>query len=251
MASAIRRTLAGIFAISWFLVPGFGITDLTVTWNPDWPQVLEAGWGVFMTFFVGVPFAAIAIRPAPPPAAAIQLYVAGTTLVISAIAAAEWALIIWGLAVTIETAIVTGIPRHWPFAVPTPTSWLPLAALGLIGAGPWLAYAAQMWDFNRQDRFDTDITMGIDHYSVQGGYGVAALALVAIAALWPAGRRLIGTCVGISAAYLGLVSWAWHPTPGSFNQTWSILGIVWGAGVAVLAFIPTTTAGRARVASSG
>ena len=72
----VRRILAA----SWFLLPGFGIIDLTVTWNPDWPQVLEAGWGLFISFFVGIPFAAIALRPVPPRAAAVQLYVAAAAI---------------------------------------------------------------------------------------------------------------------------------------------------------------------------
>jgi hypothetical protein len=32
---------------------------------------------------------------------------------------------------------------------------------------PWTVYAIAMWDLNRQDRPDADITVGIDHYSVQ------------------------------------------------------------------------------------
>jgi hypothetical protein len=32
-----------------------------------------------------------------------------------------------------------------------------------------------MWDLNRQDRPDADITVGIDHYSVQGAYRLACL----------------------------------------------------------------------------
>ena len=37
--------LSGLFAVSWFVLPGFAVIDLSVTWNADWPQVLEAGWG--------------------------------------------------------------------------------------------------------------------------------------------------------------------------------------------------------------
>lgn len=247
MTSVARRAFAGVFAATWFVFPGFGLIDLTVTWDPDWPQVLEAGWGLFMTFFVGVPFVAIASRRNPPPAAAIQLYVAATTLCITAVGAAEWALILWGLVIAIETVIVTGVPRRWPFAVRATTSARPLAALALIGAGPWLVYAVNMWDFNRQDRLDKDITVGIDHYSVQGGFGVAVSALVVIAALWPAGRRFIALCVGIAAAYLGLVSWAWHPTPASFNQAWSALCMAWGIGVAVLGLVLARAKNRVSV----
>jgi hypothetical protein len=86
-----------------------------------------------------------------------------------------------------------------------------------------MAYAVAMWDLNRQDRPDADITVGIDHYSVQGAYGLALLWLVTLAALWPAARLLAATCAGLSAVYLGVVSWAWHPTQGSFNRRWSVL----------------------------
>ena len=74
---------------------------------------------------------------------------------------------------------------------------------------------------------------------MQGGFDVAALVLVAVAALWLPGRRFLGTSVGISTAYLGVVSWAWHPTPGSFNHTWSIMCIMWGASVALLSLTAT------------
>jgi hypothetical protein len=38
------RATAGLFAVSWVVLPGFGAIDLAVTWSADWPQVLEAGW---------------------------------------------------------------------------------------------------------------------------------------------------------------------------------------------------------------
>jgi hypothetical protein len=37
--------------------------DLSVTWNAEWPQVLEAGWGLFATVIVGASFARLAVRP--------------------------------------------------------------------------------------------------------------------------------------------------------------------------------------------
>jgi hypothetical protein len=41
--AVVRRVLAGFFAIL-FTFSGFGLIDLTVTWNAEWPQVLEAAW---------------------------------------------------------------------------------------------------------------------------------------------------------------------------------------------------------------
>ena len=45
MQVAALRAIAGLFALSWIVVPGFGAIDLAVTWSSDWLQVLEAGWG--------------------------------------------------------------------------------------------------------------------------------------------------------------------------------------------------------------
>ena len=57
------RALAVLFALTWLVLPGFGLIDLSVTWDPDWPVVLEASWGVFMTVLVGGSFLAVALRP--------------------------------------------------------------------------------------------------------------------------------------------------------------------------------------------
>src|SRR5688500_10952971 len=57
------RLLAVFFALTWLVLPGFGLLDLSVTWDPDWPVVLEASWGVFMTVLVGGSLLAVAIRP--------------------------------------------------------------------------------------------------------------------------------------------------------------------------------------------
>lgn len=85
-----------------------------------------------------------------------------------------------------------------------------------------------MWDLNRDDRSDADITVGVDHYSVQRAYGVASLALVTFAALWPTGRLFMGVA----------------SDPGKFQPTWSALCISWG--VAVIALSIRTGPAKAR-----
>jgi hypothetical protein len=162
--------------------------------------------------------------------------VAVGALIVSAIVATEWPLVLWGLVIALETMIVAGLPSPRRFnlsARPTKLLMVPL----VLGAIPWMVYAVAMWDLNRQDRPDADVTVGIDHYSVQGAYGLALLGLVTLAAVWPAARLLAGTCAGLSAVYLGVVSWAWHPTQGSFNQTWSVLCALWGLVVILLAVL--------------
>ena len=60
------RLLAGLFAVGWLVFPGFGAIDLSVTWDADWPQVLEAGWGLFFTVIVSAAFALVALGPRGP-----------------------------------------------------------------------------------------------------------------------------------------------------------------------------------------
>jgi hypothetical protein len=97
-----------------------------------------------------------------------------------------------------------------------------------------------MYRLNRRDLSTADITIGIDHYSVQGALGLALASLAILVAIWPEGRRYIGVSVGLAAAYLGLASLAWHPTPGSFSQAWSTVCMAWGAAIAVLSALRPT-----------
>ena len=72
MRGVAARAFSGVFALSWLVLPGFGVIDLSVTWNADWPQVLEAGWGLFATVIVAavatlsdrIPVAPLRDRPA-------------------------------------------------------------------------------------------------------------------------------------------------------------------------------------------
>ena len=141
-----------------------------------------------MMLFVGVPFTVIAVRGrALLQAAVAQLYVAVGALIVSAIMATEWPLVLWVLVIALETMIIAGLtsPRRVNLSArPTKLLIVPL----VLGAIPWMVNAVAMWDLNRQDRPDADITVGIDHYSVQGAYRLALLGLVTLAALWPAAR---------------------------------------------------------------
>jgi hypothetical protein len=100
-------------------VPRFGLIDLMVTWNAEWPQALEAGWSLYMTLFVGVPFTVIAVRGrAFLQAAVAQLYVAVGALIVSAIVASEWPLVLWAVVIALETMIIAGLPSPRPSICP-------------------------------------------------------------------------------------------------------------------------------------
>lgn len=120
-------------------------------------------------------------------------------------------------------------------------------ALAAVGALPWLAYAFDMWDLNRREVNDTDITNGVDHYSVQGGVGLALAVLPLLASLRPGLRPLVPACAGVVSAYLGLVSYAWPDAAGGFSRPWSVAAMAWGALLVAVAAVPVVRA-RGRLA---
>jgi len=118
-----------------------------------------------MMLFVGVPFTVIAVRGrAFLQASAAQLYVAVGALIVSAIVATEWPLVLWVLVIALETMIIAGRPSHQAAHRATRPRGNSLDGLRVA-----------MWDLNRQDRPDAGITVGIDHYSVHGAYRLACL----------------------------------------------------------------------------
>jgi hypothetical protein len=225
----LARVLALLFAASWIAFPGFGAIDLSVTWDPDWPQVLEAGWGLFFTVLVGVPFVVVAARPRSHGPAVAQLAVATIALAVSVVVGREGALTWVSVLLAIETFLVAWLcapaRRSRTASRRLDAAMLALAALGVV---PWLVYAVDMWAANREGRSDSDITNGIDHYAVQGALGLALAVLPAVASVRPVLTPLAPVCAGIAAAYLGLVSFAWEDAAGGFGPGWSAAAMAWG-----------------------
>ena len=227
----LLRGLAVLFAVSWIVFPGFGAIDLSVTWDPEWEQVLEAGWGLYFTVLVGVPFVIVAVRPRASRPGIAQLAIATAVLAVSAVAAHEIGGLVLAVTLGGETALIAWLARgEWPAEREAPVSRA-LAVLAAVGALPWLAYALDMWELNRRDLPDADITNSIDHYSVQGGVGLALAVLPALAAVRAGLRPLVPACAGVVAAYLGLVSYAWPDAAGGLSRPWSIAAMGWGAAL--------------------
>lgn len=247
MRGIALRVLAGLFALSWLVLPGFGVIDLSVTWNREWPQVLEAGWGLFFTVLVGAAFGLVAVRPRLSTPAVVQLFVAAGVLAVSAIVAREPRLLAFSFAIALETAIVMWVPQRERLDAGgrRPHVSRPLLLLASLGVVPWVVYALRMYALNRQGRSDSDLTVGIDHYSVQGAVGLALAILAMLAAVWLDGRRFVACCAGVVAAYLGLVSFAWPDAAGGFDRAWSAAAIAWGIALVAVAFARPTGAGRA------
>ena len=233
------RVLAVLFALTWLVFPGFGLTDLSVTWDPDWPVVLEASWGVFMTVLVGGSFLAVAVAPQRTAPAEATLLVTLATWLGAVGAGLEWPLLLFVGVLVVEAGVLAALlparERLRPLALAV--SW-PLLVVAALGVVPWLVHAEWMFASSRRGAGVTigDVTMGVDHYAVQGALALALPALALLAALWPRGRRHLGIGVGLCGGYVGLVAYAFDGTWADLEFGWSVLCIVWAAAVTALAW---------------
>ena len=231
------RVLALLCALTWLVLPGFGLIDLSVTWDPGWPVVLEASWGVFMTVLVGGSFLAVAVRPQRSAPAFVVLGVALSTMLAAAAAGLEWQLLGYVAVLAVELPVLFLAPGRERVLPVVRAPWLPLVLVALAGAVPWLVHAERMFRANRGDLgpLTSDVTMSVDHFAVQGALAVALVVLSVAAAVWPRGRRHLGLATGMCAGYVGLVSYAFPTSWAGFGPLWSVLCMAWAATIAVLA----------------
>jgi hypothetical protein len=228
------RACAALFAATWLVLPGFGLIDLTVTWDPDWPQALEGGWGLFSTIIVGAAFVLVATRPHATPTAIGQLAVAAVALAVSGLLAEEPGLLAYGAGLAVETGIVVLLfrGRLGPFRARLS---LPLLLVGGLGAVPWLVYTSHMWAANRENRPDSDTTVGVDHYSMQGALALSLAVLPLLAAAAPRLRPFSPLCAGVAAFYLAIISLAWPDAAGGLTRAWSLAAAAWALGLVAAA----------------
>lgn len=246
MPPIARRLLAAFAALTWLVFPGFGLIDLSVSWDADWPVALEAGWGAFASVLVAGAFLAVAVRPDRAAPAMLVLGIAFATMLLAAAAGLEWQLLGYAGLLALEAApLLTGRDRE-PLRLPGWRPSWPLLAVAVLGLVPWSLEAGAMFRLNRADAgaMIGEHTMGVDHHAVQGALALAVAMLAVLAAVQPRGRAHLGLAAGLSAAYLGLVSWAFPVSWASLNPLWSVLTIAWGVAVAALAIVPTERSAR-------
>jgi hypothetical protein len=239
------RIVAAFFALTWLVLPGFGLTDLSVTWDPDWPVVLEASWGLFMTVLVGIPFVAVALAPHRTAPAQVTLVVAFATMLVAVVAGLEVPLLLFVGVLLVEAAIIAALLPSREAVLPLVRSWsVPLLVIAAVGVVPGVLHAQRMFAGNRRGAgvIIGDVTMGVDHYALQGAFALALPTLALLAAAWPRGRRFLGIGVGLCAGYVGLVSFAFPGTWAGLPRLESALCIGWGVAVAALALLGPTAA---------
>jgi hypothetical protein len=234
------RGVALVMALTALVVPGYGLIDLSDTWNAGGQPVLAGGWGLFFSVLVAVPFLVVAVRPHRAAPAIWTLWIACASVLVAALLSLEPQLLVLLLWLVLGTATVALPPVVEPWhPVRLHPQVVALALISVTGA-PWLVYAWQMAANNRQDRTDTDFTVDVDHYSMQAALGLALLSLAILSACWPRGRRQIGAYIGVTAAYFCAVSYWWVGYSGSVPQTWAVAGIGWGLAVAWWAWWSTS-----------
>jgi hypothetical protein len=244
--SVLLRVGAVLVALSWLVFPGFGLIDLSVSWDADWPVALEAGWGAFMTVLVGGPFLAVAVRPDRTAPALAVLGTSLGALLIAAAAGLEWQLLGYAGLLAVETAPLIVRRVREPLRRPAWRPSWPLLAVAVLGLVPWSLEAGAMFRLNRADAgaLIGEHTMGVDHHAVQGALALAVAVLALLAAVEPRWRLHLGTAAGLSAAYLGVVSWAFPGSWASLSPAWSVVSAAWGVAVLGLALLAGRLEGR-------
>ena len=239
------RVVAVFVALTWLVFPGFGLADLSVTWDPDWPVVLEASWGVFMTVLVGGSFLAVAVAPHRTAPAQVTLLASLASWLVAVVAGQEWPLLLYVGVLIVELGLLAALlPEREPVRPAIRTLSVPLLVVAALGVIPGVLHAERMFAGNRRGAgvLIGDVTMGVDHYAVQGALALALPALALLAAAWPRGRRFLGIGVGLCAGYLGLVSFSFPGTWAGVPELESVLCMAWGLAAAVLAVLATTAA---------
>jgi hypothetical protein len=230
---------AGLFVLVLF----FGLVDLSVPLffqsRPDFyaSYLLETGWGVLFTFFVGIPLCVLGWRPWSASAALLPV-AAGTAVLVAAIAAAQPRQLLIAAALLAVSAGIFALygsaePEavrmagrfHWPT--------LALSAIALPTAG---TFASDMAMAAREGREPVDFTWEFDHWPIQAAAAVAIPVAGALLSFRLPGWRLMVFIVTAGAAWFGTLSISYPDHAGSLGTVpgWSSIG--WAAGLAGSAF---------------
>lgn len=235
--NVLLRAWALVLAVLWS-VPGFGVIDLLFSWNPEWPVMVEAGWGLFVSFGLTLPLLVVVVSPPRAGAALRHLVVAAAALVAAVVVGREteawWMLLVTAVSVATVFALARRVP---PAPAPLGGRSPALVALAAVAVPFALAYAWQTttagWDGP-----PADITNDVDHYVIQAALALVVPALVLLAAVWPANRRLSGTAAALMAGYSGLVSWSFPGTLAGWPAWVSAAAMAWAVVALALAWWP-------------
>lgn len=230
----------------------FGLVDLMTLpgWVDQrylWAVSLEASWGSLMTFIVAGSYASIALNPRQPWPGAVLLAVAALALILSCVFAADIRPLPLAAIVAVPAAFLLWLARE--HAGPLPRAGKlsrPYLLIGLAALPLWLSYAVHAFQMSRLHPNAGHITLGIEHWPVQGAAGLALALSALVLAWWIPGRPLIRVAASLSAAYIGAAMLAYPERAGSMEgHLWGVAMVLWGTLVALVPS-PADPAGRAQ-----
>lgn len=246
MEAEERRT--GIAWLGWtsglfVLLLFFALVDLTVPLflqsRPEFYEsyLLETGWGVLFTFFVGIPFCVLGSRPESVSAALLPV-VAATAVLVAAVASAQptHLAIAGGLLAPIAVivlfdrrtaleAVRTAGRFHWP-----------TLALSIIALPVAALFAFEMAAAAREGRHPVGLTYDFDHWPIQAAAALVIPLAGAMLSFRLPGWRLMVFLVAAGTAWLGTVSIIYPDHAGSLGTVTGWAAAIWAAGLAASAF---------------
>lgn len=227
---------AGLFVLVLF----FGLFDLSVPLffqsRPDFYEsyLVETGWGVLFTFFVGIPLCVLGWRPGNTSAALLPVASAAALLIASIAAVQPRQLLIAAALLVVSAGIFALYGSAEPEAVRMagkfhwPTLALSVVALPVAGA-----FASDMAVAAREGREPVDLTWDFDHWPVQAAAALVIPLAGALLSFRLPGWRLMVFIVAAGAAWFGTVSVIYPDHAGSLGTTIGWSSILWAALLAV------------------
>ncbi len=233
------RVVAALLGAAW-AAPGFGIVDLSIVvlpaeWSAD-AAPLAVSWGSLVMFFLAVPFFAAAVRPTLGWGACALAALAAVALAITSALTAYPPLLLFAGAAAVTAAVVAalGVGAAIPGGIPPldiriSMHW-PLLVLALAGVALWIPYTADA--VAAFGVLPSDVTLGLDHWPVQAGAGIAIVFAGLVSGLFPQLRSQAVAASALSAAAIGIVAIGHAPSPGATQTAfWGILAVLWAVGL--------------------
>jgi hypothetical protein len=245
-----NRPLTGrlrlVRAVAWLMVAVstvglFGIVDLMTLpgWVDQryvWAVPLEASWGSLMTFVVAGSYLSIARNPQDPWPGTILLTVAALSLILCAIFGADARPLPLAPVIAVPAIGLAFVGRQdvHGFKSAPGLSWRHL--LMAAAAVPlWLPYSSHAFQMSRLEPNAGHLTMGIEHWPVQGATGITLLAAALVMAWWSEGRPLLRVSISLSAVYIGVAMLAYPDRAGAMDSPmWGVAMVLWGTVLALL-----------------
>lgn len=248
VASKTRPTapLRAMRVIAWLMavvavIPLFGLADLMTLpgWvDPqyEWKVPLEASWGSLFTFVTAGSCLALALKPDRPWPGIVLLTVAAGTLALGAVLGLNARPLALAAIVAAPVAVFVWLARK--AAQPFPWAWnvsRQYLLLAVVGVPLWLFYALHALEMSRRGNLIEDsITLGIEHWPVQGSVGLTLGLSAALMAVWVPSRGLLRVTTSLSSTYIGAAMLAYPDRAGAMDgPMWGVAMVLWGTVLAL------------------